>query len=894
MVQETKANTSYAFDVFISYASVDKEPVELLVKKLKLDGFRVWFDAEQMDRGPTTVGQLSDGIANSSHMIVCLSDAYIEREFTNFELQTNQSFDPANKYNRTIPVKIRLMSKPIPTPIQALNYGDLTDVSNYDSEYQKIIRLIRRNIPKPEPTELDRETLQHKCEAPFKYPDEPNVALFQVRIATEALCKFLHRQEVGEAPPNSALDSLVQRLLSVGKFPPPIKMSLGIVQTYGNFIVKDQLDDYVITQESIQPGLAALRVLSDWTFATYFNQPEQKYIWDSIWAQLPAQENVNEREIPGSKYIIQSPRLNLNSLGPLYAGYDKRWHRSIAVNLVALSEAQEASFFEEVSQFIRLNDASIVRPLDAGKVVVDGKRLCLYVILEHVDGVSAQDLAERFGVLPALAACELCQGVAVSLEGLHTTTPTIVHGDIKPANIMVDRYGTIKVLCIGRNTGITTEDASSGAAGGKIDSFLFSSPEQLSGAQNLTQKTDLFALRATFFYLLTGEYEARIRGSELSPELPPGAADALRKLVDCTSAKDARDVLELACQKLSDNGAKLRTVVNCYHEGKDLPEGEPQKKVLPPLPPVQDFSLHAEFSLGCRNAWPLGKKRVLVWENSADTLAILQESERLWRDSHPTRIRRVSYGPGDQVAIASWEGQIRCFTDGAIAASINLDGAIGDVQFCADRWLAGTWKHSLVSIKTNGELIRLLDVEKGVFRIAVKDDAIWFAVSDLGGGISFYMGDKRVVNIPPLGVISSMAFAGRRLMTISGELLIAVGLDGKVESRENQPGGGSARLLHSPSPGHCLLLSENGNSWLIDETGTHLPYFTFPPGHVLFSYCRLPKRFILALPQSGFAYWCGGKQKQGWPDAIAANLSYDGRFIAVTFPDKVQLYEDPV
>ncbi|MFQ5674474.1 MAG: TIR domain-containing protein [bacterium] len=893
MVKETKANTSYAFDVFISYASVDKEPIELLVKKLKLDGFRVWFDAEQIARGPTTLGQLADGIANSSHMIVCLSDAYIEREFTNFELQTNQSFDPANKSNRTIPVKIRPMTKPVPTPIQALNYGDLTDVSKYDSEYQKITRLIRRDISKPEPTELDRETLQHKCEAPFKYPDEPNVALFQVRIATEALCKFLHRQEMGEPPPNSALDSLIQRLLSVEKFPPPIKMSLGIVQTYGNFVVKDQIDDYVITQESIQPGLAALRVLSDWTFATYFDQPEQKYIWDSVWAQLPKRENINEREIPGSKYIIRSPRLSLNSLGPLFAGYNKIWHQSIAVNLVALSEAQEAAFFEEVSQFIRLNDASIVRPLDAGKVIVDEKRLCLYVILEHVDGVSAQSLAERFGVLPALAACELCRGVAVSLEGLHASASPIVHGDIKPANIMVDRYGTIKVLCIGRSTSITTEDASSGAAGGKIDSFLFASPEQLSGVQNLTPKTDIFALRATLFYLLTGEYEARIRGSELPTKLPPAAAEALEKLVDCTSAKDARNILELACQKLADSGVKLRIVVDCYHEGKDLSEASVTQSPPTRIQP-QDFSLLAEFTVGCRDAWPLGNRYVLIWENGADTLAILEETERLWRDSHPMRIRRVSYGPGDQVAIASWEGQIRCFTDGAIAASINLDGAIGDVQFCGDRWLAGTWKHSLVSIKTNGELIRLLDVEKGVFRIAVKDDAIWFAVADLGGGISLYMGDKRVVNIPPLGVISSMAFAGRRLMTISGELLIAVGLDGKVESRENQPGGGSARLLPSPSPGHCLLLSENGNSWLIDETGTHLPYFTFPPEHVLFSYCRIPNRFILALPQGGFAYWRDGKQKQNWLDAIAANLSSDGHFIAVTFPEKVQLYEDPI
>src|ERR1035441_6667935 len=62
----------------------------------------------------------------------------------------------------------------------------------------------------------------------------------------------------------------------------------------------------------------------------------------------------------------------------------------------------------------------------------------------------------------------------------------------------------------GRTMRVTAEDASSGAAGGKLDSFLFYSPEKLSGVKNLTAVTDLFALRATLFYLLTGQYEARL------------------------------------------------------------------------------------------------------------------------------------------------------------------------------------------------------------------------------------------------------------------------------------------------------------------------------------------------------------------------------------------------
>ena len=50
MNEGIKADTPDIFDVFISYASVDRESVELLVRKLKMDGFRVWFDIEQIGR----------------------------------------------------------------------------------------------------------------------------------------------------------------------------------------------------------------------------------------------------------------------------------------------------------------------------------------------------------------------------------------------------------------------------------------------------------------------------------------------------------------------------------------------------------------------------------------------------------------------------------------------------------------------------------------------------------------------------------------------------------------------------------------------------------------------------------------------------------------------------
>jgi len=907
MNEGIKADTPDIFDVFISYASVDRDSVELLVRKLKMDKFCVWLDIEQIGRGPSTSGQLADGIKRSSHMIACLSDAYLERDFTKSELQINLSLDPANTSNRTIPVIIKpLKQRQIPLEINFFNRGDLTDTSTYDSEYQRITRFIQRNRPRPEPTEFDQETLQRNCEAPFKYLDDPNVALFKARLAAEDICKFLHRQELGNLPTNASLDSLAERLLSAEILPAPIKMLLSTVQRYGNFVVQDRMEDYAITQEFIQSGLAALKALSDWTLEKYFGQRKKKDLWESILEKLPAQEHPNELGIPKSEYILKKPKLSVNSLGPIYAGRDKKFNKTIAVNLVAPSEEHETAFFEEAGQFIRLNNASIVRPLDAGKIVVNDRRLCLYVIFEHVDGASGQMLVEFFGKFPKLAACELCYGVAVSLEVFHAATPMIVHGDIKPANTIVDRFGAVKVLCIGRNTNITAAEASSGAAEGKIDSFLFASPEQLSGAKQLTPKTDLFALRAMLFYLLTGKYESRLRSDDLTPDmLPDGSSEILEKLAVCTTAKEARSILEAACQKLAGKSVNLRTAIDCYREDKkelppepppdSTPEAPPENKpvpVQPSKPKPLDFSLHTEFPIECRNAWPLGDGRILVWETGADTLAILEGSELLWRDSRSIQLRKISRGSGNVLAATSWEGEVRCFADGKILTAVNLAGTVGDIQFCNDRWLAGTWKHALVGITMTGAVITIFNVEKGVFRIAVMDEGERYAVADLGSGISFYLGNVKTAETPPLGNISSMAFAGKHLMVISGRSLITVNLDGTV-TRDNLRETGALRLLPSPYSGRCLLMTEKGDSRLIDESGIQQLYFSFPAGHDLLSFCRIARRFILALPGGGCAYWRNGEQQLAWPDAITANISSDGHFVAVTSPGKVQLYEDP-
>jgi hypothetical protein len=326
------------------------------------------------------------------------------------------------------------------------------------------------------------------------------------------------------------------------------------------------------------------------------------------------------------------------------------------------------------------------------------------------------------------------------------------------------------------------------------------------------------------------------------------------------------------------------------------PKDEKNREAVKPSQPLpthpSDFSLCSEILASLQNAWPLEEGRLLTWDRN-NTLAVLEGTEVLWRDSSSLHPRRITFSADNRLAVGSWNGGVRCFAEGMLAAVAELHGVVGDLQFCAGRWVAGTWKHSLVSIAPTGGTTELLNVSNGVLGIAVMKDTDWFAVADLRGGVSLYHEGRRVTSIPPFDAISSIAFAGRRLIVLDGDSICSVDLNGKVGRADHRYGNLRMRLIPSPYPDSCLLLTNLGESWLINEAGISQPYVNLSKGETLLSTCRVPKRITVSLPQGGCAYRKDGMQQEVWPDAINANLAPDGRSVVVIFPDKVQTYKDP-
>lgn len=154
-------------------------------------------------------------------------------------------------------------------------------------------------------------------------------------------------------------------------------------------------------------------------------------------------------------------------------------------------------FQAEAKAAARLKHPGIVQVYDAG---TDGG--LYYFVMEFVGGYTLGDWVRRKGRLPEREALAVADCVADAL-GYAWETQRIIHCDIKPDNIMVDTDGTVKVADLGLArtlAAITRVDRPDEVVG----TPAYMAPEQVRGDAEQDFRTDIYALGATLYHLLTG------------------------------------------------------------------------------------------------------------------------------------------------------------------------------------------------------------------------------------------------------------------------------------------------------------------------------------------------------------------------------------------------------
>lgn len=201
------------------------------------------------------------------------------------------------------------------------------------------------------------------------------------------------------------------------------------------------------------------------------------------------------------RYQLTEP-LGRGGMGQVWRGLDLTLDRPVAVKVLlgGLSgedlERELARFRREGRAAARLNHPVIATIYDSGE---DKGRL--FLVFELVDGRDLGTvLAGRPSGLPVGQVLDLGARIADGLAVAHQAG--VIHRDIKPANVMLLDDGAVKICDFGvaRLQGAT---ASLSATGAIVGTVSYMSPEQLQ-ARPLSGSTDVYALGATLFHLLTG------------------------------------------------------------------------------------------------------------------------------------------------------------------------------------------------------------------------------------------------------------------------------------------------------------------------------------------------------------------------------------------------------
>ncbi|MEU9019735.1 DNA translocase FtsK [Actinomadura sp. NPDC048394] len=201
------------------------------------------------------------------------------------------------------------------------------------------------------------------------------------------------------------------------------------------------------------------------------------------------------------RYLLVRP-LGQGAMGEVWQARDLRLDRDVAVKVMLLRATSEATrlalarFGREGKAAARLSHPHIADVHD-----IDDHEGRPFLVLPLLPGPDLATLLEQHpGGLPVRQALEYCAQAADGLAAAHAAG--VIHRDVKPANLILDQQGRVKVCDFGI---ARLEDATAGlsATGSVLGTPHYMAPEQADG-QTTTPAADVYALGATLFRLLTG------------------------------------------------------------------------------------------------------------------------------------------------------------------------------------------------------------------------------------------------------------------------------------------------------------------------------------------------------------------------------------------------------
>ena len=257
-------------------------------------------------------------------------------------------------------------------------------------------------------------------------------------------------------------------------------------------------------------------------------------------------------------------RVGVGGMGQVFLCEHMFMKRRVAVKVLPPAKAEQPAalgrFYREARAAGGLDHPNIVRTHD-----IDQDGNLHFIVMDYVDGPNLLDIVKKFGPMDLRRAVSYIRQVAAGLE--YAFRNKLIHRDIKPGNVLVDRKGVARLLDMGLarflndHTDQLTIKYDDKIVLGTAD---YVAPEQVANSHSVDIRADIYGLGATFYFLLaghppfpTGTVSQKLlwhRTKDPTPiqQIRPEVSDGLAAVIAKMMAKDPKARHQTPAQVISE------------------------------------------------------------------------------------------------------------------------------------------------------------------------------------------------------------------------------------------------------------------------------------------------------------------------------------------------------
>ena len=262
-------------------------------------------------------------------------------------------------------------------------------------------------------------------------------------------------------------------------------------------------------------------------------------------------------------------RIGVGGMGQVFLCEHMFMRRRVAVKVLPPAKADQPAalgrFYREARAAGSLDHHNIVRTHD-----IDQDGNLHFIVMDYVDGPNLLDVVKKFGALGIDRAVSYMRQTALGLD--YAFRNHLIHRDIKPGNILIDRKGVARILDMGLARFINDHgDQLTIKYDDKIvlGTADYVAPEQVANSHAVDIRADVYALGATFYFLLaghppfpTGTVSQKLLWHrtkdptpirQIRPDVPEGLASIIGKMM----AKDPKARFQTPAQVAAELGQYL-------------------------------------------------------------------------------------------------------------------------------------------------------------------------------------------------------------------------------------------------------------------------------------------------------------------------------------------------